>query len=249
MLVCLVSSYREGDLLFSCVGSVARHVDRTLVVEGPVGGGEPSSLSSTAQAEFRRIGGPVLFTTGVFASDAEKRTYALDRAKKWVEPDEPLWVLWLDGDELLIFGEYLRDWTARADLVAGEQTATGGIPLRLVQWGTGAVDLCYAKLVRGDVVRRVLESSYELELESGLVVASPNVPICGPGGVPMNWRSGLSHEEAVALLSRERSPLAGEPHLLHRPSFRDPSRGVSRLSERELLGGVEKVPKPEPVSS
>jgi hypothetical protein len=226
-VVALISSYKEGTLLDSCVRSVRRHVDDVIVFEGPTDGiahgSTPLRLSTLTSVRY-----------GNWKSDAEKRTAMLLFALKATRLVKPLWVLWLDGDEVLLHGEYLRDWINRADKVSG----AGGFPLRLVELD-GSVALCHGKLVRGDLVKRYVESSYQLELLNGVTIAVPNEPICAAGGIPLNRPEGLKgadifdDPDLLAWLGRNRPPLIGEPHLLHRSLLRDPDRDVPRLHEAE----------------
>jgi hypothetical protein len=230
MIIACISAYREGRLLEGARASAAAGCDRVIVCDGPV----------------ERWGG-----------DAGKRTHMLElarsegarvRAQKKGRKDEPLWVLWLDADELLLWGEYLRDWIGRVE----EETGAGGFPLRIVELD-GSVALAYGKVIRADYVRRYLHSSYQVELTNGVVVALPNVKICGAGGVPYGPfphrpdPSGVlvpappGSPEVEEYLGRHRPPLAGEPHLLHRSLLRSPERSVRRLSEVEAEWFEERI--------
>lgn len=237
MIIALISSYREGALLDSCVESARRTgIDTVCVFEGPVGPGAELEHTGPGFEQLRRNG--IWTHAGAWESDAAKRTAMLDWAKGYHErtatragfanPDqwEPLWVLWLDGDELLLWGEYLHDHVRRAEQ---EGDNVGGFPLRLVELD-GSVAKCHGKVVRGDLIARYLESSYQVELTTGMVVALPNEPICGPGGTPAHWGD---REIVLEDLAELRPPVAGEPHLLHRSMLRDPNRGVERLHAAE----------------
>lgn len=208
MIVACVSSYAEGSLIDSCLDS-ADMLEHTFRAEGAVGEGER------------------------WKDDAAKRTHLLQLAKhaypKSQRKGERLWVLWLDGDELLLWGEYLKDMTARAEA----ETGAAGFPLRLVELD-GSVAMCQGKIVDADVIRKYLHSSYQVELHTGMVVALPNVKICSAGGMPVRPADGWPEgDELEAYLARHRPPLHGEPHLLHRSVLRDPGRNVRRLSDVE----------------
>ena len=243
MLGVLVSSYREGPPMLSTVHSaLVRGVDFVYVLEAPVGhptGAEPGDPSPLEELnsigddrlELYALGGG----RGGFRDDADKRSRMLHRARTIAKArgrgdGEPLWLLWLDGDELLVFGEYLADSCYRV----AQETGAGGFPLRIVELD-GSVALSYGKVIRGDVVTSYLHSSYQVRLSNGMVVALPNVKVCGAGGIP--WLSPElkaeleAHQEAI--LAKHRPPLAGEPHLLHRSLLRSPERTVERQSTAE----------------
>jgi len=152
------------------------------------------------------------------------------------------WVVWLDGDELLLWGEYLPDMIGRAE---AEETAVGGFPLRIVE-ADGSVGLNYGRVVRTTAVRKYVLDASQAELHTGVVVGLPNEKICAAGGVPYG---PFPHEQAPdgtlvpaqpgsepveRYLARHRPPLNGEPHVLHRTLLRAPERAsVRRLSEVE----------------
>lgn len=254
MIVGLVSSYREGLPLLGTLASAARGCDVVLVAEGPTADGQVGEAAgdpSPLPGGSRRTTGNAVVTNGAWATDAEKRTHLLEWAQEVHQrkgPSLPLWCLWLDGDEVLVWPEYLRDWCYRADLPAhvspaGEkispvdETATGGWAIRLVELD-GSVVKCYGKIIRGDKVARYLESSYQVELAGGMVVALPNVPICTAGGIPLRPADLPADiipeaETTQRWLAEYRPPLAGEPHLLHRPFLRHPARSARRLHEAE----------------
>ena len=248
MIAALVSSFREGPLFVSTLRS-ALALDYVLVDDSALEGVDVHAGEPTPVDAFRTMGHVEVMSRRTAKSDASKRTRMLRRMKdvykarrKGVPRREldPLWILWLDGDELLLWGEYLPDLTHRADA----ETGAGGHRLRLVELD-GSVVFCYGKLVRGDRIRRYLESSYQVELETGMIIALPNIPICGPGGIPAftDEQSELPQAERVRLLAELRPPLAGEPHLLHRSIMRDPSRTIERLHAREPAFYEEAMPE------
>lgn len=238
MIVGLMSVYREGRLLEQAARSALAGCDAVMICEAPIGEphdhGDRSPLFEI-ELQAAAVGREDLLAVHErekpFASDAQKRTWMLQEAKRrWQDPDEPLWVLWLDGDELLLWPELLRDHCHRADL---EQAGAGGFGLRIVELD-GSVAMSYGKIIRAEQVRKYLESSYQVELHTGMVVALPNVPICGAGGIPVQVDPPpTSVEEQGVWLARCRPPLAGEPHLLHRSAMRHPDRAPQRMNEAE----------------
>lgn len=214
MIVGLISSYREGAQLASTVATAIQGCDMVAVFEGPVGDapetGEMSPLSL-----LRKQGAIVI--EGEYASDAAKRTKALHWAqRKWqgmsAARSDPLWILWLDGDEVLIWPEFLRDFLRRA---AHVEDGFNWL-IRLTEFD-GSVAHCSGKCIRGDIVEEYLVSSYQVSI-NGMVIALPNVPI---------WRPGEPMTEV------NRPPLQGEPHILHRSGLRPPTRTVARLHDKE----------------
>lgn len=231
LIAALVSSYREGRPFRSTLASAVTGADWVMVDDAPIGDA-PELGDETPRADIY----PNVYVEpvrGRYPDDAAKRTHMLQRAKtihnRRGDPD-PLWILWLDGDELLLYGEYLADLAYRAEF----ETGGGGFPIRIVELD-GSVAMCYGKVIRADAVRAYQHSSYQVELVNGMTVALPNVKICAAGGVPY-----LTPEAHAALatnqdeiLALHRPPLIGEPHLLHRSILRSPERTVERQSDAE----------------
>lgn len=197
-------------------------LDEVFVFEGPVDREKklPTQSLSMNQFGIYDIEGPKYFSGG-WTSDAEKRTDILREAQAW---NCDGWALWLDSDEILLYGEYLHEWCERADL----ETGTGGTAIRIVEYD-GSVAQCYGKLIKLDSIHKYIMSSYEVELSNGITVALPNVPICSAGGIPI----GEIKDRDDPLLALNRPPVIGEPHLLHRHGLRDPERKALRLHEKE----------------
>ncbi len=251
MITVLIPTYREGPLINSCIRSVTDlpGVDHVAIFEGPVGGAEPSSerhlpieqlphsFGSTKRFLHARL--------GEWEDDADKRSSMVAYAKArhfehynriagvGVSEDDlpPLWVFWLDGDEVLLWGEYLIDWVNRAE----KETGAGGFSLRLVELD-GSVAKTHNRIVRGDLIEHYVHSSVSIQLRSGVIVSLPNVQICGAGGVPV-WNAEKEGRPIVADdLMDLRPPVAGEPHILHRSILRDPARALvaRRQSDAEM---------------
>jgi hypothetical protein len=226
-VVGLVSSFREGRMLTSAIESL-RALDGVLVYEGPVEGNEPAGPVSVYGNVDR---GKVKIYDGEWASDAVKRTAMLQKAKiAW--PGE-LWGVWLDGDEILLWGEYLKDWLEPVVALGTPENPVGGWPISLVELDS-SVAWCMGKVVRLDLIRRYLVSSSYIEMTDGTRRTVGNVDAWSPLDGPMQHVNGRPHWRA-------RPPLQGEPHLQHRPSLRDPGRQVERQNEAEARNfeGVE----------
>jgi hypothetical protein len=162
---------------------------------------------------------------GSWESDAAKRSAMVAKAKQlW--PGE-LWGLWLDGDEILLWGEYLRDWLERVRQT--DEGEVAGWPFALVELD-GSVCVCMGKLVRVDLIRQYLASSSYIELVNGSRRTVGNVFYWNPVDGPMQF-TGEGDERRPHW--RARPPLQGEPHLLHRPVLRDRARTVERQHQAE----------------
>lgn len=229
-VVGLVSSFREGRMLAAAVGSLAS-LDGVIVAEGPVEGNEPAGPESVV-GHHHPVKNWIQRFDGEWDTDAAKRTWLLNKAKeRW--PGE-LWGLWLDGDEILLWGEYLHDWLWRVSQQGDPDNPVGGWPFHLVELD-GSVALCLGKLVRLDLIRSYDVSISLVTMINGSQRTLGNVeawnPIDGPvlfneDGRP-NWRA--------------RPPLQGEPHLQHRPILRDRQREVERqhVAEARNFEGIE----------
>lgn len=244
MIVGLISSYRESRLIVECVRSLLDGCNLVLVADGPVadGGatkGEESDLSPFNQTG---IGRPhwiprLRVVKAKWDSDADKRSYLVDWAKNEcrVPEGEPLWLVWLDGDELLLWPHLLQDWIRRGGAEGDvHENPVGGIGLRICELD-GTVAIGTGRVIRGDLVARYLVSSYQVELTSGMVVALPYVPVCGPGSIPLapTPQPERGSVEENRWLSNARAPVQGEPHILHRSILRPPGRDVERLHDAE----------------
>ncbi len=224
-LTVLIPSYREGPLLHTCIQSALATGGRVVVFDGPIG----HAPSGEAEDVLRYADDADYVQVGRWDTDADKRTALLREAQRHhydTHSDQPLWIVWLDSDELLLWGEYLIDWLHRAEA----ETSVGGFLIRKVELD-GSVASCHNIVVRGDMISKYVHSIMTVELTNGMLISLPNVPICAAGGVPV-W---LNEDRAIQVddLARLRPPLHGEPHILHRNMLRDPSRGVERQSDAE----------------
>ena len=230
-LVGLVSSYREGWLLEPALRSLARAVDQVYMLDAPIGDGCPGE-ESQVPAEPERI--RLWRETRSYDSDAAKRTELIRRVRG-LERQRPLWGVWLDGDELLLWGEYLRDHVRWA---AGEDEQREGlpafkIPLRIVEYD-GSTALAHGRCIRVDLIE-----SYVLSLAAAMMPAiDPSLPV--PLGNIAVWKPGELNEDRTKLavypsphLALERPPLHGEPHILHRSLLRGRGRDGIRLHKQE----------------
>jgi hypothetical protein len=225
-IVGLVSSFREGELLRSAIESLAA-LDAIVVFEGPVE--QNASLQGAESVIPNRVGGlQVNVVRGAWPADAAKRTAMIEwcHSRRWLQ-GEDVWGLWLDGDEILLWGEYLADWIRAAASGGTETDPVAGWPISLVE-PDGSVAWCMGKLVRVDLIERYLISSSFIEMKGGATRTVGNVQCwtvldgptqMGPDGETPHWRA--------------RPPLQGEPHLQHRWVLREKTREVERQHKAE----------------
>lgn len=246
MIVGLMSTYREGTLAMGALRSLLPAVDAVFILDGHVEGVQPSNDNATPTEQMQALApDKVHVHTRIpkgapWRDDADKRNAAL----RWAKQEGAEWAVWLDGDEVLLWGEYLRDMTALAD----ETTGAGGFPLRIVELD-GSVAYSYGRVFRPRQIRKFLIGSSQAELHNGVVVGLPNMPICGAGGIPVHpdgvWQPGqMTPEEQGAWLARARPPVAGEPHVLHRAALRLRSRGMERQHVAEGRAFDEQLKPP-----
>lgn len=253
MIVGLVSTYREGSLAISAVRSLLTCCDAVRVMEGPIG--PPTTAGKeTAWGVFAKDQ-RVIVHAGEFGADAEKRTALLNKTRRM---PTPTWGVILDGDEALIWGEYLRDQIER--MQDADPNATGQ-SLRIME-SDGSVAQINARILRLDLVDSYVHSSYHLRFWNGTEAARPNflLRLAGQTDLPphKDLIDQLSEQIAngadddfrvsstIRDLQREletgyiqrRRPLQGEPHILHRSVLRAASRApIPRMSavEQETL--------------
>lgn len=103
-IVTLISSYKEGSLIQGAIRSASVLGGTIIVREGCTEKlgvrGDKTELGSWEVL--------VDFNTGRWNSEAVKRTEMIDYARTLIEGE--FWILTLDADEILIWGEYLIDW-------------------------------------------------------------------------------------------------------------------------------------------
>lgn len=221
-MIGLVSTYKEGVLAAEAVESLLDCCRVVLVQDGPIG--EPGEGPDTDWGQFKKTG-RVIVASGAWASDAEKRTALLHRTRRY---GPGCWGIVLDGDEILVNGQYLQsmiEHTMETDRHAG--STSYNISLRIVEWD-GSVAKIPARVLRCDLIDRYLLSSYNLQLVGSAI--SPAL-----GNQPLLY-AGEPDLPPVEGEFQKRRPLQGEPHLLHRSFLRSPRRKVQRQNAAEADG-------------
>ncbi len=239
-IVGLVSSYREGQLLESAIGSLAA-LDAIVVFEGPVE--QNADLSGPESVIPNRVGSlQVNVVRGEWPADAAKRTAMIEwcHTRRWLQ-GEDVWGLWLDGDEILLWGEYLADWIRAAASAGTLEDPVAGWPISLVELD-GSVAWCMGKLVRVDLIEKYLISSSFIQMRGGETRTVGNVQCWTPTDGPTQFTESavpptdkdLDRGRTERLPHwRARPPLAGEPHLQHRWMLRPRERQVERQHKAE----------------
>ena len=240
-IVGLISSYLEGDLLAGAMRSLDKiGLDDLIVYEGPAG--EPLDLSGVPGdlnlgSVFPR-GIEHVSKHGRWRTDARKRDEMLKAAKERSLRHQltgPIWGVWLDGDEILVHGEYLRDqlqavvWDDEAALAADpEATPTIRRPL-WVQEFEGSMGLTGSRVVRLDLIRSIDISISVVTNERGIEEAWGNTNPDARLWTEM-WMMAVDKGRMIAW-----PPISCQPHIVHRSNLRHPVRRGLRLHEQELV--------------
>lgn len=230
-IVGLVSSYREGDLIAGCLESLWRiGLDGLYVFEGPAGPPLEQDCPSTSIPP--RFIGKITFRAGRWRTDARKRDELLQLAKReHASGGEQVWGVWLDGDEILVNPEYLRDvlqavvWNDERDPVS---PPTIRHPLRVVE-ADGTIAVTNSRVVRVDLIRSVDISVSVVTNEYGVEEAWGNTNPDARLWVEM-WMRAVETGRMLAW-----PPLSCEPHIYHRSHLRHPLRRGLRLHEQETV--------------
>jgi hypothetical protein len=234
----LLSAFREGELVRGAIDSLLRaRLDDLLVSEGPAGE-LPEGVMDAPASDYPE---GLAVNHGRWRSDARKRDAMLKEAKRRhaLRPGEPLWGVWLDGDEVLVYPELLRD---RLQAVVWEDELKGADTLNLPLWtkeADGSLAITGGRLVRLDLL-----SSYDVSVS---VVTDSSGTEQGLGNVTTDARLWLEMWMAAVETGRMVAwpPGPGEPCIVHRSHLRHPARRGLRLhrQEAEELRRVGKLPE------
>lgn len=215
-IVCLISSYREGELIQGAIRSASACADRIIVWEGAT-----NAKASPTAGEKTKLGPMQLevndFHSGIWPDESAKRNAMLELARKWMK-GKPFWILTLDADEILLWGEYLGDWlnALRPGYPRSDQNVA---PLKLTV--PGFDDETKNGPVTYIQPSRLVHSSLVGRYTNGLVLAET------PDGAKLDFSAYRS----------ENPPVFGEPHIHHRYYLRRPDRAAMRgtVLERDEL--------------
>lgn len=227
MIVGLLSAYKEGHTFRHALRSALAACDHVVVFDGPAG--EPLEADVPESEYGDHDAARVTVQHGRWRTDARKRQAMLEWSKRY---PAPTWGLWLDGDEVLVNPEYLRDWVQHVEwqdeLEAKPSIPTARIPLRVVELG-GAIQMNYAKLVRVDLI-----ASYDVSIAN----------VTNAAGVAE--RAGMLHEHIGGWLNAHPEASKGflywppgpgplDPFIVHRSMLRHPLRAGLRLHDQERV--------------
>lgn len=235
-IVGLISSYLEGRLLEGAMRSLEKiGLDDLLVFEGAAG--DPLEVD-VPESVFPR-GVQHVSKHGRWRTDARKRNEMLKEAMKrnpapyapWTDTGEgtgPLWGIWLDGDEILVNGEYLRD---QLQAVVWNDEHDGGDPtIRQPLWvveADGSMALTNSRVVRLDLIQSYDISVSVVTNQHGIEEAWGNTNPDARFWVEM-WMRAVESGRMIAW-----PPLSCQPHIYHRSNLRHPLRRGLRLHKQE----------------
>lgn len=207
-----VSVFEEGRLLRECLRSLLQAVECVVLFEGPWGDFPPythkqhlefrtSVLKMHREIELAHTENRLKIQTGVWETQARKLTELTRYIQKWGKPGEPVWAMHLDGDEVLLWPEQLRDHVERfTEALPFERFMN----IKLVELD-GTVGGTQTHLIRADLIEQYFQSG------SQILFKGDSFPIAlhNPDG--------------------DRLPLMGEPHILHRSVLRQEGRDAPEL--------------------
>lgn len=119
-IVCLIATWRDGQLLAAACRSAAPFVDAIVILDGGYQGivraDQPWSTDEEIMAAYQvdeKV--HIVQLEGLWSTEVEKRNALLDLARQTVDvvEGEDLWALVLDADERLENGGELVDWLDR----------------------------------------------------------------------------------------------------------------------------------------
>lgn len=223
-VVCLISSFREGELIQGAIRSAVPCSEKIIVWEGST-----NPKASPGMGEKTRLGdmGTAVsnFHVGAWGDEAKKRNAMLQHARDLMQ--KPFWILTLDADEILVWSEYLGDWlnALRPGYPRSDQNV---VPVKITVPGydeeTKHGPATYIQ------PSRLVHSSLVARYTNGLVLAVT------PDGAKLDFSAYRS----------EIPPVVGEPHIHHRYYLRRPDRAKTRgyqLEQEELrkAGVIDEV--------
>jgi hypothetical protein len=232
MLVALISAYLEGALARGAIRSALEATDQVIVFEGPAGEPLEGDLPETDYAEFT---GRITLVRGAWKTDAAKRTAMVEHCRRW-RNFAPVWGVWVDGDEVLLNGQYLQDELNLLEWEDDPAEPFMGWPMKLVELD-GGVTVCRGKVVRVDLIDSYSVSSSVFRNVMGNLHGEGNIPLrASEHWAPLrHWLESLPAAERAVAEDRIflRPPLPCEPFLMHRSALRHPARRGLRMHAQE----------------
>lgn len=231
-IIALIPTYKEGTLVQGAIRSVAGICSEVIVFEGSTDPDVPIEGDKTDFGEYE----PDFFIDGMWNSEAEKRNEMLAFTRLLYSN---FWILNIDADELLVWGEQLPDLLSvlRPGIDSQENIPsfkrTEGVfvplppfpPLRNSKesWKQYRLDMLahvrdWAHRQPGQFTDYAPSRLYHSSLIEEYLVSS--------------WRIRDRNGNEIALTHGvcENPPVYGEPHLHHRPYLRRGERTGYRAS-------------------
>lgn len=234
-IIGLISSFREGALVRGAIQTLAEAgVDDMVIYEGPAGD-LPPGIEASPESELPTDGTQpgLLIHRGRWRTDGRKRDAMLQKVKERHPTGGPLWGVWLDGDELLMNGRWLRDrlqavlWQDEADRAADPQVMpTNRWPMRTVE-SDGSVAVTTGRLVRLDLIKRYKISVSVVDNHLGIQEGFGNIDEDARWWME-TWMAAVDAGRMIAW-----PPIPGEPFIVHRSNLRHPARRGLRLHRQE----------------
>lgn len=210
-----VSVYQEGRLLQECLRSLLAATECVVLFEGPWGDSTDFQGYTPKQvAEFESevcglhpdidrafMENRLKIGLSVWENQARKLTELTRFVQRWGKPGEPVWAFHLDGDEVLLWPEQMRDHIER---FTEARPFDRYMPIKLVELD-GTVGYTQTHIIRADLVESYFVSGSQILFKGD----SFPVALHNPDG--------------------DRFPIQGEPHILHRSVLRSGGRDAPEL--------------------
>lgn len=217
-IVCFLSTYREGKLPQGTIRSVLKVTQDIICFEGLTEANHVPGPETDLGA-YKRF----MVRKANWESESAKRTDMLMYARRKFR-DEEFWMLLLDGDEILVWGEYLRDWLNV--LEPGFESQENFVPIKVTEAAT--------RLIKLDV------NGTEIEVPNGALTFVTSSHLYHSSVIDHYhvgaWQIVTPFEGRIAALDNrdsERPPSYGEPHIHHRPYLRRYERKEFRAHDHE----------------
>lgn len=208
-----VSVYQEGRLLRECLRSLLNATECVVLFEGAWGENlrqppmkEAIAFSNSVcdlhpELHAAYLDNRLKIHLGTWENQARKLTELTRFVQKWGKPGEPVWAMHLDGDEVLLWPEQLRDHVER---FTEARPFDRYMNIKLVELD-GTVGGTLTHLIRADLVDSYFVSGSQILFKGD----SFPVALHNPDG--------------------DRFPIQGEPHILHRSVLRSAGRDAPEL--------------------
>lgn len=205
MIVGMIPTYKEGLLARDAINSIIDVCNVVLVFEGPIKGAPSEGIETNFRSIDRRRIQKVITKVGEWDSEVSKRNAMLQFTRRY---SPPVWGLFLDADEVMLWPEYIESYIEACDAQAPEGEVNVACPLLRVEVDGSVQNL--KRIIRLDLLERHMLSMSQWKFYgSEIAVTFPAIP-------------------------EERTPNQGEPHIFHRAFLRPQKRGGFRLYEREI---------------